>query len=235
MGVYAPGEPVSSADMTQAFTRLNDMLDSWSNESLTCYAILEQTGTLIPGQYQYTIGTSAGANFSMTRPIRLIKTPGSVYVVDSSGNRYTLQVVERDQWNLIGNIANVTSDFPNVIFYDPQYPLGIINVFPIPNIGWQMYWDSYLQLTDFASLTTQLSLPPGYAKALKDNLALELWPYFKQDNSVPSALLVSTARISKGNVKRSNYRLNTALYDPEIIRTGQGSYNIYSDSPRGPL
>ena len=41
LGVYAAGETISDADLEQAFTRLNDMLDSWSNESLTCFAILE--------------------------------------------------------------------------------------------------------------------------------------------------------------------------------------------------
>lgn len=234
MNVYAPGEPISAADQAQSLTRLNDMIDSWSNESLTCYAILEQTGVLIPGKYQYTIGTSGGADFNMTRPIRLIKTYGSVYIVDTNGNRYNLEVVERDSWNMIGNIINVNSNFPNTIFYDPQFPLGILNVFPVPNIGYTMHWDSYLQLTEFPLQTTQVTLPPGYNKALKDNLALELWPYFKPAGSMPTALMVKTAYVSKGNVKRSNYRLNMALFDPEIVRTGSPVFNIYSGGPRGP-
>lgn len=233
IGVYAPGETISNADAQQCLTRLNDMLDSWSNESMTCYAILEQTAPLVAGQWQYTIGP--GGNFNMTRPLSLIKTYGTVYVQDTNGNRYNLEVLERAEWNLIGNIVQTNSNYPQAIFYDPQYPLGVINLFPVPNVNYTLYWDSYLQFTDLAGLTSTTSFPPGYIKALKDNLALEVWPYFKTDGSMPSKLMIAMAARSKGNIKRLNYRLNIAQFDPELVRGGQSSYNIYSDnaSPRG--
>ena len=43
IAVYAPGETPTDADIEQGLTCLNDMLDSWSNESLATYAVLEQT------------------------------------------------------------------------------------------------------------------------------------------------------------------------------------------------
>lgn len=231
MGVYAPGEPITAADTTLCLQRLNTMLDSWSNESLMTYAILEQSGTLNPGQYQYTIG--AGGYFNMTRPLRILSSPGTCYILDNNGNRYNLEVIPRDRWNLIGNIAQVTANFPNTLFYDPQYPLGIINLYPIPTISWTLFWDSYLQLTDFPNLTTTLSLPPGYQAAIQDNLTVELWRFFKGDAvPIPQTTLAIAAR-SKGNVKRTNVRENLAGYDPEIVSRGQSTYNIYTDSGRG--
>src|ERR1700680_1421543 len=128
IGVYAPGETVSAADSALGLQRLNTMLDSWSNESLMTFATLEQSGLLIPGKYQYTIGV--GGDFNMTRPLRILDSPGSCYVLDSTGNRYNLQVVPRPRWNLIGNIVQVSGNYPDTLFYDNQYPLGIINVYP---------------------------------------------------------------------------------------------------------
>ena len=231
MGVYAPGEPITAADSSFCLQRLNTMIDSWSNEALMTFAILEQSGTLIPGQWQYTIGT--GGNFNMTRPLRILASPGSCYVQDSNGNRYNLEVVPRDRWNLIGNIAQVTANFPNTLFYDPQYPLGVINVYPIPNVGWTLYFDSYLQLTEFATLATAMSLPPGYQAAIQDNLTVELWRFFKPDGAqIPPSTMAIAAR-SKGNVKRTNTRENLANYDSELVSRANGSYNIYTGSYRG--
>lgn len=210
---------------------LNTMLDTWSNESLMSYCITEQNGTLVPGQYQYKIGTGA-PDFNMTRPLRILDSPGTCYVVDPQNNRYNLEVITQDRWNLIWNIVEVTSDYPNSLFYDAQYPYGIINVYPVPTIGWKLYWDSRIQFTDFASLAATLSLPPGYQAAIQDNLAIELWPYFKPDTAeIPRSLIAIAAR-SKGIVKRTNVRPIYLNYDPELISLARGSYNVYSDSSR---
>lgn len=223
--VYSEGESIADVDAERCLTVANDMLDSWSNESLTCFAILEQSTTLQVGISAYTIGV--GGMLNMTRPLRLIGGPGMAYILDPSGNKYPVNVVPQDQWNLIGNIAQVNSNVPDTLFYDPQFPLGILNFFPTPNIGWQAFWDSYLQLTDLAVLSSSVSLPPGYVKALKDCLAVEIWPYFKDGEVSPS--IAQFAAQSKGNIKRTNIRENVALYDPEIVSRAQGSYNIFSD------
>jgi hypothetical protein len=165
----------------------------------------------------------------MTRPIRLIEGPGSAYVQDGNGNNYQMEVVPRDKWNLYANRTNVvTSNFPNILFYDPQFPLGIINVLPFPNAPYTMFWDSYLQLSDFANLQTEVSLPPGYALAIKTNLAVALKPYF--DDAQLDPVVLARALESKGNIKRSNMRAVVALYDAEIVSRAGVSYNPYTDS-----
>lgn len=232
IGVYAAGETISDADAERCLSILNDMLDSWSNESLSCYAILEQSGTLQVGVSSYTIGS--GGVFNMTRPLKLIDGPGAAYLQDGNGNDYPVSVVPRDKWNLIGSRgANVTSNIPDTLFYDPQFPLGIINLFPTPNIAFTLFWDSYLQLTDFTSLSSAVSLPPGYKAALQSSLALEIWPDFKPDGSMPSPLLVEIASKHKGNVKRTNIRPVEANYDPELVSRATATYNVYVDRSGG--
>lgn len=229
INVYAPGETINAADSSRGLSVLNDMLDSWSNESLSCYAITEQTLTYVPGQFAYTIGTSGGANVPLTRPIRLIANAGSAYTLDSNQNQYPMDVITREQWNQRGS-RNTNSNFPDVLFYDPQFPLGILNFDPIPNIGYTAFWDSYLQLSDFAGLTTAVSLPPGYRLAIVDNLGIALSIYYA-DGKVPPPL-VASARESKANVKRSNSRFNVSGVDPELQARAPGIYNIQNDSYR---
>src|SRR6202522_1356666 len=165
LGVYSPGEAISAADSSRMLSNLNDMLDGWSNLTWSCYAYLTTSFTLVPGQQKYTIGS--GGNINSARPLKIFDAPGTAYVLDFNGNNYPVDVVDQQQWNLYGNTSSlITSDFPDTLFYDPQFPLGIINVYPWPTIGYTMSFISYLQLGDFSSLATALSLPPGYKRAI---------------------------------------------------------------------
>lgn len=227
-GIYASGETVSAADADRCLSILNDMIDSWSNESLFCYAYSQQSGPLVAGIQSYTIGT--GGTFNMTRPLKLVDGPGAAYCLDANANKYAIDVVPIDQWRMIGNSGNtVTSNFPDTLFYDPQYPLGILNFFPYPNQSCTAYWMSYLQLTSFTSLTSVMSLPPGYKDALQKSLAIEIWPDFREGD--PKPILMKLAGDAKAAIKRTNTRPNVAVYDAELTAKGGNSYSIYIDGP----
>lgn len=229
--VYAPGEVCQQADLARGFVRLNQMIQSWSNEDLTTFAILEQSGPLVPGVTEYPIGPGVpGPGFNMTRPIRVIYGPGAAYLLDGNNNRYSVRVVPRDEWNLIWNLVSTTSNLPSTMFYDPTYPIAKIKVWPKPNQGGiTLFWDSYLPLVEFNSLSQTVNLPPGYEKAIEENLALDLVPYYP--TAVVTDRFVRMAAASKGNVKRSNTREVNALTDFPI-RGNTRPYNIYSDTYR---
>jgi len=223
--VYAPGVPVSSSDAQAVLFELNLMLDEFSNETLAVFANVENSFTLVPGQIQYTIG--AGGNINVTRPLALNAKPGSAYLVDANGNRFQMSIIEQDQYNQIGLLTQ-TSQLPDTIFYDPQYPLGIINIFPEPSIAYTVYFDSRLQLADMNSLTSVFSLPPGYLSMIRNNLSLRVWPLFKQGD--PPGWLIEMARESKATVKRTNIKYSPSTMDVAIVSKAQSSYNIYNDS-----
>lgn len=223
--VYSPGETALDADAARGFKTLNDLVDSWSNESLTCYAINQQSAPLVPGKYQYTIGE--GGDFNMQRPLRIIAGVGRAYILDDNGNKYLVSVVPQDVYNWQSQ-NNINSNFPDTLFYDPQFPLGIINIFPVPNISYTIFWESYLQLTEFASLAATLNLPPGYERAFKKNLAVELAPFYP--TAVLSQATIAQAARALGNIKRTNTRPLVATYDSEIVAHGSYSYNIRTDS-----
>lgn len=228
--IYAPGETVSAADSSLCLRLLNRMLDSWSNETLTCYAILEQSAPLVVGKTQYSIGTTGVPDINATRPLRIIEGPGAAYLQDGLGNNFPVEVVPQDRWNLIGN-RMVTSQIPDTLFYDPQFPLGLINIFPTPSITYTLFWDSYMQLTQFANLMSVLSLPPGYEDAIVNNLTIRLKPHFKGAQIDP--IIIELASQTKAAIKRTNIRPIEAVYDGEIVARGTGTYNIYRDRSGG--
>lgn len=229
IGVYAPGETITDADAERCLSKLNDMVDQWSNQSLACYAYLQQSASLVPNVQSYTIGT--GGTFNMPRPIRLLTGPGAAYCLDSNNNKYAMAVVTIEEWQMIGNSGStVTSDFPDTMWYDPQMPLGILNFFPYPSAqGVTAHWTSLLPLTSFTALPTTFTLPPGYKDALQTNLAIKIWPYFKDGS--PDGWRVKEAGDALGNVKRTNIRLTPTPYDAALMSRSGNTYSIYIDGP----
>lgn len=229
MGYIAANEKLSGADTELGIRNLNLMLDSWSNESLMCYAVLEQSVVLSAGKTAYTVGPNGDVDGP--RPIKLRDGYGAARIEDSNNNNYWVSVVQKDRWNLVSNRGpTVTSDIPNTLFYDPQYPLGIINVWPTPTQAMTLFWDSYLALPDMPTTSTDLLLPPGYELALQSNLATLLWPFV---NGGPvSQVVAAIAAKSKASIKRTNIRLNIARFDRAIADSGRRAYNVYTDSYR---
>lgn len=228
IGYYAANETMNASDSALGLQQLNMMLDSWSNQPQACFAITEQNFSLTVAKSRYSIGS--GGDINASRPIRIIEGAGAAYVQDTNGNNTPVDVVTRQDWNQIGNRSGLTqSNLPTVLFYDPQMPLGYINVWPQPNAGgYTLYFDAYLQFTDASSLTSSFTLPPGYELAIQDNLALMLWPFCYTGKPMPPNFEKS-ARASLAAVKRSNKRNNKAQMDAELFQ-GQGGYNIYTDS-----
>ena len=224
LGVYGPGDTISSADQQRALSVLNDMMDLWSNESLACFTYDVVSFTLVSGVPQYTIGS--GGVINVVRPLRVSDDPGSAYILDDNNNKYPMDVVGQMEWNL-RTTASVNANLPDTLFYDPQYPMGLINIWPTPNEGWTCYFSTYAQLGDFSSLSTTFSLPPGYKRAITTNLAVCLKPYFTSAQLDPDVR--AEAATSKGTVKRNNMRAQRAVYDPELIARGSPTYNIRSD------
>jgi hypothetical protein len=222
--VYAPGEQLSPPDAARGLLVFNDMLDVWSNESLTCYTWTQNSFTLVPGISNYSIGP--GGAIPATRPLRVSEDPGSAFLTDANNNTYPMDVVDQMTWNL-RTTAAVNSNLPDTLLYNPTFPLGVIQIWPQPNEGYLCTFSSYLQLADLSSLSATFSLPPGYKRAITLNLSLSLKPYFVEAQIDP--MVVEEARTTKGTIKRNNMRAQRSVFDPELVARGSSTYNIRSD------
>ena len=79
-----------------------------------------------------------------------------------------------------------------------------------------------------ANLDTAYSLPDGYKSAIKANLSVRLWPFYKQGD--PPAWLIELASQTLANIKRTNLKQSEAQYDSAVTNTAARGYNIQNDS-----
>jgi hypothetical protein len=225
LGYLGNTEVMSAADANAGLNVFNAMLDSWNGESLTAYAWQTLAFAMVANTSVYTIGPTGV--WVAQRPTQIY----DAFITDANQLNYPLAILPQDKWNNIGMLT-ITSQIPTAIFYDPQYPNGIINIFPIPLLNYTITLDCELQIANFVSLTTAFSMPPGYLRAYTSNLSLELmangWPCLLDEKQLTA--LVSVASTSKGNIKRANIKEVLADYDAAIVSKSYATYNIYSDS-----
>lgn len=228
LGILGRTEVPSAGEANDALVAFNAMLDSWSNgEDLMSYVVLERSATLSVGSASYTIGS--GGVINSTRPNDI----SQAYVRDTGGNNFLMEIVTRDKWNQIGNrSSSITSQIPDTLFYDPQFPLGVINIFPTPLLAYTLFFDSTQDLVDFASLSSTLSMPAGYERAYVLNLALELesagFPCMLDEKSYMR--LVNNASDAKANVKRTNTKEVVADFDDALVSSASPTFNIFRGS-----
>lgn len=173
IGVYAPGESLSSQDANDALDTFNGLLDIMSNERNSIFNNNETVITLTPGQISYTVGT--GGNFNIERPLSIVKSYSryttSASTVDFPCDSWTLA-----QYSKIG-LKSQPGPWPKVLYYNMNYPLGEILFWPVPMQSIQFHLWTRDVLANL-SLTTLLNMPRGYFLWLQYELAQLLCPEY---------------------------------------------------------
>lgn len=209
IGAIATGETPSASELADGLVSLNDLLDSWSTNGLLIYQNKRESFPLIPGKQAYTIGLTGDLNTD--RPVRIKKA-----FTDQNGLEIEMEILETiEEWAEL-KIKSFTSSLATKLYVEPGSPFSTINLWPIPNIANNLVLYSEKPLTSFATSSTDVPLPSGYARALRYNLALELAPEFGRE---PSALVVQAAMDSKADIQR----INTDPVYMSSDETGAGS------------
>jgi hypothetical protein len=168
IGSIAAGETPSASELSDALNSLNEMIASWSNDGYLIFSRHVEEFALTGGQQVYTIGS--GGDFDTARPVRIIQ----VGAKESAGqteipiSQYNVQ-----EWSNIG-LKSTQSTLPQGIYYNPSFPLGEISVWPVPSSAARLVLYTAKPLAQIATADDVLSLPPGYLRALRYNLAVEL-------------------------------------------------------------
>lgn len=214
LGVIASNETPSAADANVCLNQMNRMIASWQNDSLMIYTILNEIFPLTNAQ-TYTIGP--GGNFNTQRPVKFV----DAYVRDQFGNDYPMYLANQEEYSEI--ITKYTaSPLPTVMYADNAYPLCNLTFWPIPQAGGYSanLW-MWQQLQNFPSLTTVVSMPPGYDLTLEYNLVVHVANKFGK--SVPSDIKM-LATEAKANLERTNYAnisANQIHFDPSLTEKGR--------------
>lgn len=215
LGVVSVGEAVSSEDANIGLTALNDMIDGWNTQNLTVYTSVDATYTFVPGQSTYTIGPSG--NFNGPRPVSFM----SLYV-RYQGFDYPIEQIDQDTYNLIP-LKSQPGILPEVMNYSAGFPLGIMQFWPVPNQALSLIFSTNSPLTGFATLQTVFAYPPGYKRAMRLNLTVELAGRYGKQLSPVTLRMAAT---SLGDVRRLNKRTPISRYDESLLRGGSSYTRI---------
>lgn len=200
IGVYAPGEQIADSDMSRGLTVLNDMIDQWQNERLFIYALTPVVLTLANTVQSYTIGpVGTIGNIVTGRPSAIQGGPGAASVTVGSST-YLVNVVSEIEWGGIES-KNPMPGVPDTLYYDNQYPVGVLNVAPVPNATMALTFYQLSAFSSFANYSTQASFSQGTVDALKNNLAVTAKPYFTMAQLDP--LIAQRAEITKEFIRTS--------------------------------
>jgi hypothetical protein len=185
------GEVVSAEDQTLGLRILNRMLDSWANENLMIYSTANDTFSMTPAQNSYSTSLLASG-----RPVSI----ASIYVTNSNID-YEIDLIDEQTYDAIP--FKQVSAIPNVCFYDAGMPNGTLNFYPAPSGSFTCTVHSRVPLAGTITAATTVTLPPGYEKAIIDNLAVELCRPFTRKAALPD--LAQAAMVAKKVLKRNNY------------------------------
>lgn len=216
IGVVFKSEQLAADEANDGLTALNDLLDSWSNDDLITYAMTQESFPLT-GAASYTIGASG--DFNTSRPISI-----STAVVRLVNVDYPLTIITPQQYQTEIAIKSISSQIPEYLTYDNGYPLGTITMFTVPTSGSTLRLLSSKPLSNLSALTTTVDLPPGWKRALKNNLAIELAPEYGVE--VPQ-LVQRNAALSLGAIKRST-AINNAM---PLMPSDVNRYSVLTGTP----
>ncbi len=216
--VIGTQETLTDADMQTGLDAINGLLDSWWTQSLAVYTIEQQNFPITANVGTYAIGP--GQTWNATRPVRIVNAFARYLNVD-----YPVKPIDRVQYD--GIPYKTAGGIPLVLFYDRSYPTGNITLYPVPNVAMDLYLDTFAQIQEFTAYTDPINLPPGYARALIFNLAVEL----ADDYGKPvTPNIQRQADLSLGNLKRLNRQDQILRYDSALLVNSP--YNVYSDTYR---
>jgi len=193
-GVVGAGETPGADDADDALLSLNMMLDAWQAERLFAYSIVDRTYALTAGLATYSIGS--GATINVPRPVRI----EWAFTRDSSNIDRQIRVVLDDVFAAI-SVKNIGNTYPTALYYQPSYPNGTINLWPLPAAGLTLHIGAWEVLTEYASLNATLSLPPGYEDAFVYSLVERLCPEYGKAISADISKLAAKAR---ANIEQDN-------------------------------
>jgi hypothetical protein len=219
IGVLAEGEVPSAATSQDALLALNQMLDSWNTERLSVFSTIDQVFTWPSSTISRTLGPSG--DFVGVRPVEI---DDATYFRDASTNvSFGIKMINQEQYDNIA-VKTVTSTYPQILWYNASYPNIEIYLYPVPTRALEFHFISVDELTQPATLETDMAFPPGYLRAFRYNLACELAPEFGVE---PSPQVRRIAMYSKRNLKSIN-NPNDVMSMPAALIVNRPRFNIYS-------
>jgi hypothetical protein len=211
IGALTKNETPSSDEADDGIEIINDLIESWANDSLVLYARTLESFNLTAGDGTYTIGS--GGDINTTRPINILD-----FYIRSGTTDYTdTDIISDEDFARIENKSS--QGIPKFLNYDGGFPTGTIKLHPVPSAAYTLFLLSEKQLSGL-TLAGTVSLPPGWKRAIIYNAAIDMGPEYGQPVSQE---IYQIAQESLGLLK-----LAAAKVRSMDVPTGNSVGNIYT-------
>lgn len=217
INVVAASEQLNDADAQIFESALNQLLSSWSNNRLLIYGIQQQVLTLTPGAISFTIGP--GGDLNTVRPMAIEQLYARTGV-GSGQLDMPMQPLTDAQYAGI-SVKNTASTYPFAYYDDRAFPLRTVTLFPVPGSSQVVCWLRQ-PLLIYDSLDDEIELPPGYERAIRYNLAVEVAPEFGKE--VPD-IVATIGGFAKAELERLNSVPRYLRGDGAMSQHGQEYFN----------
>ena len=221
IGQLAEGEEPSADTMQDSIMAVNQMIQSWNTERLSVFSTQDQTFVWPAGQATRSIGPTG--DFVGNRPVEI---DDATYFKDPQTNlSFGIKLINQQQYDGIA-LKIVVSTYPQVMWVNNTFPNMEMTIYPVPTKALEWHIISVEELTQVTSVATDMYFPPGYLRAFRYNLAMELAPEFGVE---PTPQVTRIAMTSKRNLKRINFPGDPMAIPYAIVATRQ-RYNIYANN-----
>jgi len=231
INVLASGEIPQANEAQDALNTLNNMLDSWSTQRMQIFTVTRtavdvngQPFNLVAGKQAYTMGL--GGDFNIVRPpyiqrVGIINQPASAQPLE-----LPLEYLTAEEWGAIP-VKNIQSALPLRVWDDRGFPFRTLSYWCVPNVQVQTVFYLWQALAAFPDLVTDVTFPPGYAKAIAFNLAVDLSPEYGAP--VPP-VVAQQALESLAAIQLLNPQDVTLRCDPAVITPSAEVFNWITDN-----
>lgn len=192
--IVGAGETPDADDAADALLECNLMLEQWQADRLFAYAVIDRTAALAAGVGSYTVGSGGAINVPW--PVRI----EWAYTRDAQNYDRPISIVPAEVYQGIA-LKSYGNDFPGALYYRTSYPLGVIELSPLPVAGLTLHFGGWEVLSEFASMSTTVSLPPGYERAIVTSLAETLCSEYGK--TVPDRL-AKEAQMARALIQGNN-------------------------------
>lgn len=188
--VARAGDVLAADDQDLALLLFNELLEALNAESRAVYSDAFTSYVLTPNLQPHTIGPS-GTFTATQRPVTL---EGANLVLTNVTPNIRVPLTLRDSaWWLNLRARGVTSSVPIDLYYQPTWPNGNLNLWPVPTTAHSLELETRVLLLSVAVGDT-MNLPPGYQQALRLTLAELCASPFGQQVSQTTAAKAREAR-----------------------------------------
>lgn len=214
INALAGGDQPTSEEANDGLETLNELIDGWSTQSMAVYGEANDEFQTVPGVQTYTVGPGGTSGVEI-RPVYLT----DAYCIRQQVTTY-IRVIDQIEFNTIP-LKLTSQPLVERLMYINEFPLGQIILWPVPSEIVTIGMSTQRVLTNVADLQEVIALPPGYLRALRYNLAVDLWPEYS--NKVTDINQIrEIARKSFGNIKVANTTDAEADYSSvPMVETGR--------------